>query len=128
MREIIASEDKMSKHWIPEILYEETDDGLTSKIPFVSVPETEEMPKLLYVFESRDTGEFEPGPDGEELPVSEITLHQYVDMGYLKEKLIPLEYENVRWALGLGPYAEAVKKGQEITHNIRQKFEPPDNT
>ncbi len=74
--------------WIPEIMYEESEDGLTSKIPFIQVPETEEMPGILFVFESRETGEFEPGPDGEEMPVTELDLHQYANMATLKEKLI----------------------------------------
>ena len=112
----------MPKQWIPEILYEDTEDGLTSKIPFIDVPPEEKMPKLVYIFESCPTGEFEPGPEGEELPVTEITLHQYVDMSYLKDNLTPIEYDNVRWALGLGPFAEAVEKGQKITDNIRQKL------
>tara|TARA_Y100000034_G_C6826163_1_gene372487 strand:- start:156 stop:512 length:357 start_codon:yes stop_codon:yes gene_type:complete len=112
----------MSKHWIPEILYEEVEDGLTSKIPFVAVPNDEEMPKVLYVFESRETGETEPGPEGNELPVTEITLHQYVDMEALKIGLTPIEYDNVRWVLKLGPFAEAAAKGKKITENIRQQF------
>ena len=54
--------------WVPEIMYEESEEeGLTSQIPFIMVPQDEEMPKLLYIFESRDTGEIEPGPDGEDL-------------------------------------------------------------
>jgi len=111
------------KHWMPEIVYEEMEDGLTSKIPFVSVPDEEEMPRILYVFESRDTGEIEPGPEGEDLPVTEITLHQYVDMGFLKGNLNPIEYDNIRWVLGLTPIAEATQKGKEISQNIREKLE-----
>jgi hypothetical protein len=112
----------MSKQWIPEILYEESDDGLTSKIPFVAVPKVEEMPKLLYIFESRETGETEPGSNGEDLPVTEITLHQYVDMEMLKKKLTPIEYDNIRWACELGPFAEAAAKGKEITQTVREKL------
>jgi len=111
------------KHWMPEILYEEVEGGLTSKIPFITVPQEEAMPKILYIFESRDTGEVEPDSDGEELPVTEITLHQYVDMEILKKGLTSLEYDNVRWVLGLGPFAEATEKGKEISQNIRQNIE-----
>ena len=105
--------------WIPEIMYEESEDGLTSKIPFIQVPETEEMPRILFVFESRETGEFEPGPDGEEMPVTELDLHQYANMAALKEKLNWVEYDNVRYALGLEPLKTAAMKGQKITSNIR---------
>ena len=105
--------------WIPEIMYEESEDGLTSKIPFIQVPETEEMPRILFVFESRETGEFEPGPDGEEMPVTELDLHQYANMATLKEKLNWVEYDNVRYVLGLEPLKTAAMKGQKITSNIR---------
>ena len=78
------SEEK--SNWIPEILYEEAEEGgLSSHIPFIQVPESEEMPKMLFVFESRETGEFEPGPNGEELPVTELDLYQYANMNYLKQ-------------------------------------------
>jgi hypothetical protein len=120
------SENKSHSKWIPEIEYEEVEDGLTSKIPFITVPENEEMPRLLYIFESRETGDFEPGPEGEELPVSEITLHQYADMSYLKAHMSYLEYDNLRFSLGLQPIREAAIKGQEITTNIRQKLETSD--
>ena len=59
------------ENWIPEICYEEVEDGLTSHIPFIQVPDGEEMPGMLFVFESRDTGEVEPGPEGEEMPAGE---------------------------------------------------------
>ena len=62
-------------NWVPEILYEEGEDGIGSSIPFVMVPEGEEMPVLLYMFESRETGEFEPGLDGNEVPVVQWDLH-----------------------------------------------------
>lgn len=108
--------------WIPEFCYEESDDGsATSHIPFVPVPDGEHMPHLIYVFENRETGEFEPGPEGEELPVIEMTLHQYADMAVLKEKLTLEQYDVVRTALGLEPLAAAVEKGKKITAAVREK-------
>lgn len=107
-------------NWVPEIFYEEADEtGLTSHIPFIAVPENEEMPTMLYIFESRDTGEFEPGPDGEDLPVTQIDLHQYADMVALKERLDLETYDRVRIALGLQPLAEAAAAGARITERIR---------
>jgi len=105
--------------WIPEILYEESDETGSSNIPFVMVPVGEEMPRLLFLFESRETGESEPGQDGEELPVYQWDLHQYADMAVLKEKLEPSLYDDVRDALGLEPLSLAAKKGKKITENIR---------
>jgi hypothetical protein len=113
----------MTKKWIPEIMYEEGEEGLTSNIPFVSVPENEEMPKLLFIFESRETGEVEPGPDGEELPVTQLDLHQYANMGLLKQKMTWVEYDNLRYALGLDPMKTAAQKGIKITSNVRVALE-----
>ena len=110
------------KGWVPEIYYEEGNDGLSSQIPFIAVPKEEEMPKMLFIFESRETGEFEPGPKGEELPVTEMTLHQYADMEYLKVGLTPAEYDRVRDVLGLQPMKQAVESGRQITQNIRDNI------
>jgi len=100
-------------------MYEgDTDEGLTSNIPFIPVPEDEEMPKILFIFESRATGEFEPGPEGEPLEVTELDLHQYANMAVLKEKLNWVEYDNVRHALGLLKMATAREKGSEISNKI----------
>ena len=111
-----------AKNWVPEIMYEEGTDG-ASNLPFIQVPQDEEMPKLLYIFESRETGEKEPGPSGEELPVFEWDLHQYADMEELKRRLSPIEYDNVRFALGLDPLDTATSKGKQISQNVRSTLE-----
>ena len=116
----------MSKksQWIPEILYEDAEDGgVSSHIPFIQVPESEEMPKMLFVFESRATGEFEPGPNGEELPVTELDLYQYANMNYLKSQMSWVEYDNLRFSLGLDPLKTAAIKGAQITSNIKVAVE-----
>lgn len=114
----------MSNQWVPEICYEESEGGLTSKIPFISVPDGESMPRMIFIFESHDTGEYEPGLEGEEIPVVELNLHQYADMSALKTGLTPEEYDRVRFVLGLEPMKTAVKAGQKITENIRQSLGP----
>ena len=118
----MPKQDQPSR-WVPEIMYEEASEGLSSHIPFIQVPTEEDMPRMLFIFESRETGEFEPGPNGEDLPVTELDLHQYADMAILKDNLTPPEYDNVRSALGLEPLATASKKGQKVTQNIRQNLE-----
>ena len=105
--------------WFPEIYYEEDSKGQSSRVPFIAVPQNEEMPKFIFIFESRETGEFEPGPRGEDLPVTEMTLHQYADMDALKQGLAPVEFDRVRAVLGLKPLKEATAGGQKITNNIR---------
>ncbi len=113
----------MSEQWFPEIMYEESDDGVSSKIPFVLVPQDKEMPSLLYVFESRETGEHEPGLDGDPVPILEMDLHQYADMAILKQNLSPIEYDNVRFALGLDSLLVATEAGKKITDSVRQNIE-----
>lgn len=114
---------KKSKQWVPEIAYEESDGGVTSSIPFITVPQGEDMPKVLFIFESRDTGEIEPGPKGEEVPVVELELHQYVDMAVLKSGLTAEEYDRVRFVLGLDPLVKAAAAGKQITDSIRKNIE-----
>ena len=109
--------------WRPEIFYEETDSGLAGNFPFIPVPASEKMPTLLYIFESRDTGETEPGPDGEELPITEMVLHQYADMNQLKEGLTQDEFNKVRNVLGLENLRSATKKGEKITESVRKNLE-----
>ncbi len=110
-------------NWIPEIMYEEGDDGLTSNIPFIMVPQNEEMPKVVFIFESRETGEFEPNEEGDPVPIMEMDLHQYADMAILKEGLDPETYDRVRAVLGLQPLREAAAAGQKITENVRKNLE-----
>ena len=108
------------KHWVPEIMYEDPNElGGASSIPFIPVPENERMPQIIYIFESRETGEFEPGASGDEVPVTEMELHQYADMAVLKSNLDPETYDKVRLCLGLEPMKTAVEKGRKITDSVR---------
>ena len=114
----------MTSKWIPEILYEENEEGLSSKIPFIQVPENERMPGIIFIFESKETGEFEPGLNGEEVPVVELDLHQYANMATLKEKLDGYSYDICRKALGLEPLAVATRKGkvtaEKVASNLKE--------
>ena len=112
----------MSSNWVPEIMYEESEDGISSTIPFIMVPVEEDMPKLLYIFESRNTDEIEPGLDGEEVPIVEWDLHQYADMLCLKDNLDPETYDKVRVSLGLEPLDIASEKGKKITNTVRENL------
>lgn len=105
--------------WHPEIMYEE-EEGISSKIPFIPVPAGESMPKILFILESRETGESETGPDGSQLPVVEMDLHQYADMSTLKSALSAETFDQVRLALGLEPLDSAIKKGEKITQAVRK--------
>jgi hypothetical protein len=110
-------------NWIPEIMYEESDDGMSSNIPFIMVPQDQEMPKVVFIFESRETGEYEPNEDGDPVPIMEMDLHQYADMAILKEGLDSSTYDVVRKVLGLQPMKQAVAAGKKITNNVRKNLE-----
>ena len=119
----MSQSTRKSQAWVPEIMYEDNGDpSFSSHIPFIPVPASEKMPQMLYIFESRETGEFEPGPDGEDLPVTEMDLHQYADMASLKSNLDSKTYDIVRAALGLEPLKTAAQKGTTITENIRKNL------
>jgi hypothetical protein len=104
-------------------MYEEGDDGLSSHIPFIMVPQDQQMPKVVFIFESRETGEYEPNEDGDPVPIMEMDLHQYADMAILKEGLNSETYDVVRKVLGLRPLQEAVAAGQKITENVRKNLD-----
>lgn len=112
------SKKKQPKNWIPEIVYEEGE----GQLPFIHVPPGEDDPKLLFIFVSHQTGEFEPGSDGEEVPVLEMDLKQFVDLGLLKTGLSEQEYDKVRSILNLEPLRVASAKGEKITQSIREKI------
>ena len=110
-------------HWVPEICYEDADDGLTSKIPFIEVPISQSMPKILFIFESRETGDFEPGPLGEPMPIVDLDLHQYANMNTLRDNLSQTTYDIIRVALGLESLTTAVEKGIATTDRVRENIE-----
>tara|TARA_B100001250_G_C19726498_1_gene756326 strand:- start:393 stop:764 length:372 start_codon:yes stop_codon:yes gene_type:complete len=110
------------RKWVPEILYEEyEEESLSSGIPFVQVPANQEMPDIIFMFGSQETGEYEPDQDGEPQPIVEMELYQYACMQYLKEDLDPVTYDKVRISLGLKPMEEASKLGMVKSKEILEK-------
>lgn len=110
--------DKSHK-WVPEIVYGENG----SEIPFVQVPEDKVMPGVLFIFESKETGEFEPDMEGNEIPIVDFNLHSYANMSILKANLTKEEYDKVRQVLSLSPLDEATSLGKAITENIKENIE-----
>lgn len=107
--------------WMFEITYETDDsEGQLGSLPLIHVPDGEEMPTFLMVWEARETGEFEPGFNGEEVPVVEWDLRQYARMDALQAKLNADEFDKARIALGLKPLKEAVEGGKKISQSVRQ--------
>jgi len=110
---------KNSEKWVPEIVYEEGG----SKIPYIHVPDEEQDPGILFIFISRQTGETEPGDDGEEVPIVEMDLRQFADMSVMKSRLPSDVYDQVRAAVGLLPLKEAADKGRQISGLVKDSVE-----
>lgn len=98
-------------------MYDNSQDSVTGHFPFVIVPPDREMPHLVYIFESRETGETETMPDGEIFPVMQFDMHQYADMSRLKNNLDAETFDKVRNALGLEALHAAVEKGEKILND-----------
>lgn len=113
---------KKNEKWQWEISYEDTEEGQLGNLPLIHVPPTEQMPKFLLIWEARDTGEIEPGSNGEDLPVVTWDLRQYAQMEVLKTKLSAEDFDKVRIALGLSPLKTATKEGQEISQRVRNNI------
>ena len=105
--------DKKSKEWLPELMYQED-----SKIPFIEVPPDQDMPDKLFVWEFKNTGEFEPGPAGEDVPICDADIHIYFNYKVAKQVLGPELLDKVRVAFGLEPLEKATEKGKEITEKV----------
>ena len=113
------SENTNPRKWVPEIMYEEYDEeNISGGLPFIQVPDGKEMPDILFMFGSQNTGEFEPDLEGNPEPIVEMELYQYACMHYLKDALDSATYDKVRIALGLQPLNQAVKAGMKLSGKI----------
>lgn len=110
------------RKWVPEIMYEDY-EGITEGIPFIQVPADKEMPDILFMFGSQETGEFEPDEEGEPQPIVEMELFQYACMQYLKNELDEATYDKVRVCLGLQPLSDAVEAGKKASEKILNKVQ-----
>ncbi len=98
----------MNQRWIPEIFYEETQEGLTRGLPFVNIPKDKAMPSALFICEIRDA----------EDDMKDLAVHMFANMTVLKQELDEEIYNSVRSALGLEDLATASEKGQKITDEL----------
>tara|TARA_Y100001958_G_C21148887_1_gene485561 strand:- start:544 stop:885 length:342 start_codon:yes stop_codon:yes gene_type:complete len=101
--------------WIPEIFYEEKQDGLTQGLPFVNIPKGKVMPSSVFICG------VEPSQEDEE--EKEITVHMYCNMNFLKERLEPETLNKIRISLGLKPLEDAIREGKKITERIHSNID-----
>lgn len=110
------------RKWVPEIMYEEyEEDSMSGGFPFIQVAEDKEMPDILFMFGSQETGEFEPDMEGNPEPIVQMELYQYANMQYLREDLSAEVYDQVRTCLGLEPLSIATEKGMSQSKKILNK-------
>ena len=110
------------KKWVPEIMYEDyEEENISGGLPFIQIPEDKEMPDILFMFGSQNTGEYAPDLDGDPQPIVEMELYQYACMQYLKQGLDPDTYDKVRLCLGLRPLQEAIEHGMKISETVLNK-------
>ena len=107
----------MTNKWMPEIYYEESNNGITSGLPFIKVPDNKSMPGCLFMCEVRDL------KGTEEEVEKEIAIHSYANMTLLKAQLNDKDYNKVRKALGLMPLEKALKKGEKINNKISKNLD-----
>jgi len=109
------------KYEVPVILYEEPKNGeRPNPIPYIDVASTAKMPPVLFIFEYRQTGEFEPDSKGNPVEIVDQIPHKYVDMEHLKDKLPPHLNDMIRTLLGMKPLKEAQKDGQVILEKVNK--------
>lgn len=99
--------------WIPELTYQEG-----AKIPCIDVPPDKETPDKLFVWEFKQTGEFEPGPEGEDVPIFETDLCLFFNYKVAKKVLRPELLDELRIAFGLEALETAAKKGKAIIERV----------
>jgi hypothetical protein len=107
---------------VPVILYEEEKGGRTNLIPYIEVGINEEMPKVLFISEYKETGEIEPTSNGS-AQIVDMIIHQYVDFEYLKTRLDSKTYDKIRVVLGMKPLKEAQKAGAKVLDNVFKNAE-----
>lgn len=109
---------------IPVILYEEALPGQPENpIPYIEVGKNEEMPKILFISEYKETGEFEVDPEHGAAPIVDMLIHSFVQLDFLKAKLSPERYDEVRIALGFQPLKKAMQKGNQTIKKAQKAAE-----
>lgn len=115
---------KNEKYEVPTILYEEPQPGLKpNPIPYIEVAQTGKMPPVLFIFEYKRTGEFEPDLKGNPIEIVDQVPHKYVDLEHLKEKLPPHLNDMIRTLLGMKPLKQAQEEGQVVLDKVMKNAE-----
>ena len=83
----------------PEILYEESPEGVSKGIPFIKIEENEKIPSALFIASAHDSED--KNEEGEN--IIDFVMHMYINSESLKSILNLEEYNKVRAGLGFKP-------------------------
>lgn len=109
---------------IPILYYEEPAPGEPANpIPYIEVGLDEDMPKVLFISEYKETGEFEVDTGQGSMPIVDMLIHKYVDLDHLQKVLKPKTFDKVRVALGMKPLKEAQQAGKAVMDKVLQNAE-----
>lgn len=104
---------------IPILYYEEPNPGEPANpIPYIEVEINDEMPKVLFISEYKETGEFEVDTGMGSQPIWDMLIHKYVDLDHLQKLLKPKLFDKIRTALGMKPLKEAQKAGKPLLDQV----------
>lgn len=106
------------RNWIPEIYYEEGTDGMAGQFPFVQIPTDKDMPSMLFVLGSKETGDTSPSSSGEPEAIVEMEMYSYVNMQQLQKVMTFESYDQLRILIGLKPLDEATKLGVQQSEKM----------
>lgn len=106
----------------PVIMYEESEDGPPNPIPYIITKENDPMPPLLFIEEVFETGEHEPGAEGNPEPIVEYTMHQFINTKVIEEKLGSKDFDKFRVKMGMKPKDKAVKDGEKLLKKVEEKL------
>ena len=87
----------MSNFKQPEILYQESLEGISGGMPFMNIENIQEVPKVLFIgsaINSNDVNE-----DGEQ--IVDFIVNSYYNSNDIKNILSVTEYDKLRKGLGL---------------------------
>jgi len=109
---------------IPVIYYEEQKPGdPVNPIPYIEIGLKEDMPKVLFISEYKETGEFDIDTGVGSVPIVDMIIHKFVDLDHLQKVLKPKQFDKVRVALGMKPLKEAQRQGKPLLKKIEQNAE-----
>ena len=87
----------------PEILYEESADGVSKGIPFMQIENSEGVPSVLFIGSAHDSEE--KNEEGE--TIVDLVMHMYLNASSIKEILSLEEYNKLREGLGFKPVEDS---------------------